>query len=74
MGHAIRVGDPRLERINIFIPGFLALEDLLLVELPLHRSPCEVVLLREETTSSRLSLEVEIDQFHLEDERKEQGE
>ena len=32
------------------------------------------MILREETALSRLSLEVEIDQFHLEDKREEQGE
>ena len=33
-----------------------------------------MAVLREETASSRLSLEVEIDQFHLEKEGEEQGE
>ena len=74
VGHTIRVGSPRLERIDVFVLGFLAREDLLPVELPLHRSPREVMILREETTLSRLSLQVEIDQFHLEDKREEQGE
>ena len=41
------------------MPGFLAREDFLPVKLPLHRSPLEVAALREETASSRLSLEVE---------------
>ena len=49
---------------------FLAREDLPPVEWPFHHSPCEVAALREETASSRLSLEVEIDQFSL----KEDGE
>ena len=44
----------------------------MLVELPC--SPREVAVLREETTSLQLSLETEIDQFHLEEEREEQEE
>ena len=52
------------------MPGFLAREDLPPVELPSHRSPREGAAPREETTSSRLSLEAEIDQFRL----KEEGE
>ena len=74
VGHTIRAGDPQLAQIDIFVPGFLTQEDLPLVELPLHRSPPKVVVPREETASSRLSLEAKIDQFHLEDEREEQGE
>ena len=60
VGHAIRVGNPRLAQIDVSMPGFLAREDIMLVELPLHRSPCEVAAPREETASSRLSLEIEI--------------
>ena len=44
------------------------------VELPSRRSPREAAVLRKETISSRLSLETKIDQFHLEEEREEQGE
>nr|POE75699.1 hypothetical protein CFP56_23247 [Quercus suber] len=55
-----------------FIKGGMTLltarEDLPPVELPFQRIPCEVVVSREETTFSRLSLEAEIDQFHLEEE------
>ena len=72
MGQAIRVGDPRLAWIDISVRGFLAREDLPLIELPFHRSPHEVATPREETTSSRLSLEAEIDQFRLEEERETQ--
>ena len=48
----------------------------MLVELPLlsRRSPCEDAIVREETTSSWLSFEAEIDQFHLEEEGEEQEE
>ena len=44
------------------------------VKPPSHCSPREVAVSREETASLRLSLETEIDQFQLEEERKEQGE
>ena len=44
------------------------------VELPSHHSPCEEVVLREKTASSRLSLGEEIDQFRLKEEKEEQGE
>ena len=74
MDHVIRAGDPRLARINVSVPDFLAREDPLLVELPFHRSPREVATPREETASSRLSLEAEIDQFRLKEEGKELGE
>ena len=43
------------------------------VELPSHRYPREEAVSREETASSCLSLEAEIDQFQFEEERKEQG-
>ena len=65
---AIRVGDPRIARIDVFMPGFLARRDLPPIELPLQRSPCKVAAPREEIASSRLSLKVEIDQFRLEEE------
>ena len=34
VGHAIRVGDPRLASINILVPRFLAREDIVQVKLP----------------------------------------
>ena len=34
VGHAIRLGDPKLRRIDISVPGFLAREDIVPVELP----------------------------------------
>ena len=73
MGHAIRVGDPQLARIDISMPG-LAREDIVPVELPSCCSPRETAVLREETASSRLSLEIKIDKFHLEEGREEQDE
>ena len=68
MGHAIRASDPKIHRIDISRPGFLAQEDFPSVELPLQRSPREVATSMEETTSSRLSLKAEINQFQLEEE------
>ena len=44
------------------------------VELPFHRSPREVAAPREETASSHLSLETEIDHFCLEKVEEEQEE
>ena len=41
------------------------------VELPHCRFPREAVILKEETASSRLSFEAEIDQFHLKEEGEE---
>ena len=42
----------------------------MLVDLSSRRSPRKAVVLRKETISLRLSLETEIDQFHLEEERE----
>ena len=74
MGHAIRVSDPRLACIDVSVLGFLAREDLSLVELPFHRSSREVAALREEIASSHLSFKTEIDQFRLEDKGEARGE
>ena len=64
----IKAGDPRIRRIDISIPGFLAREDIIPNGIPLVPILPAVVAPREETTSSRLSLEEEIDQFHFEEE------
>ena len=69
----IRVSDPRLARIDISVPGFLTWRDLPPVELPLQRSSRVVATLREEIASSRLSLEAEIDQFYLEEDKEERA-
>ena len=69
-GHVIKASDPRLRRIDVFVPGFLAREEVVLVKLPPILALPEVVAPREETASSRLSLEEEIDQFQL----KKEGE
>ena len=58
---AIRAGDPRLARIDVSVPGFLAQKDLPPVELPLQHSSREVGIPREETASSCLSLEAKIE-------------
>ena len=73
IGHAIRVGDPQLARIDVSIPNFLAQEDLPPVVLPLQRVLLEAAAApREEIASSHSSLEEEIDKFHF-DEDKTQG-
>ena len=59
--HAIRAGDPRLRKINVSVPGFLARKDVVPVELPPTLALPKVMASREETASSRLSLEEEID-------------
>ena len=74
MGNSIRVGDPWLARIDVLVPGFLAREDIVLVELPSHHAPFEVAVPREETASLCLSLKTKIDQFRLEEEGEEQEE
>ena len=43
------------------MPGFLAREDVVLVELPPQRALPEAVVQREETASLRISLKKEID-------------
>ena len=67
-GQAIKAGDPRLNCIDISKPGFLARRDLPPVVLPLQQVSQEVAAPREETDSTHLSLEAEIDQFHLDEE------
>ena len=79
-GHAIRAGSPRLARIDVSKPKFLAREDLKPVMLPGVRDPPLAVQLpppdnleaaapaEGETESSRLSLEEEIDEFYFEEE------
>ena len=60
-GQALRVGNPKLAKIDVSKPGFLAQRDLLPVELPIQCVPQEVAVLREETDSAQLSLEAKID-------------
>ena len=70
VGHAIRSSDPRLRQIDVFIPRFLARKDIVPVELPSQRAIPEATVPREETASSRLSFEEDIDQFQLEEEEE----
>ena len=77
IGHTIRVGDPRINRINVSKPDFLAQENLPPIRLPvqqisppliipLQQVPLEApVTVEEAIASSRLSLEEEIDQFRF---------
>ena len=63
MGQAIRARSPRLTRIDVSKPGFLARRDLPPVQLPPQRVLQEVAALGEGVDSSHSSLEAEIDQF-----------
>ena len=63
MDNVIREGDLRLAQIDVSVSGFLARKGILQVELPFHCSPYEAVVPRKEIASSRLSLEMEINQF-----------
>ena len=75
IGHAIRAGDPRINRIDVSKPDFLAREDLPPVRLPIQQIPPSLIIplqqvppeapvvAEEEIASSRLSLKEEIDQF-----------
>ena len=75
IGHAIRAGDPRINRIDVSKPNSLAQDDLPPVRLPVQQIPPQLVVplqqvpleasveAEEEIASSRLSLEEEIDQF-----------
>ena len=80
IGHAIRAGSPRLARIDVSRHGFLAPHDLppvvlpgvrdpyLAEQLPPVNEPGAAALIEEETESSRLSLEEEIDELYFEEE------
>ena len=75
IGHAIRAGDPWINRIDVSKLDFLAWEDLPPVRLPVQQIPPPLIIplqqvpleasvaAEEEIASSRLSLEGEIDQF-----------
>ena len=75
IGHAIRAGDPRVNRIDVSKPDFLAQEDLPPVRLPVQQIPHPLIIplqqvpleasivVEEEIASSQLSLKEEIDQF-----------
>ena len=73
IGHAIRTGDPQINRIDVSKPDFLAREDLPPVRLPVQQIPPPLIIplqqvpfeasvaVEEEIASSWLSLEEEID-------------
>ena len=67
-GQAIRTSSPRLARIDVSVPGFLASRDLPPVQLPTQRVFPAVVVPEEEAGSSHSSLEDQIDQFHFAEE------
>ena len=67
---AMKACDPRLARIDISMPGFLTQRDLPPVKLHIQHVSQEVAIPREEIAFTHLSLEAEIDQFHLEEEGK----
>ena len=71
MGHAISIGDPKLRRIDVSIPGFLAQEDIMPAGIPLVPTLPEVAPPRKGIASSRLSLDEEIDKFYLEEEKED---
>ena len=68
VGQAIRAGSPRLARIDVSIPGFLASRDLPPVQLLAQRALPAAVVLGEEAGSSHSSLEDQIDRFHFAEE------
>ena len=77
IGHAIKAGDPRINRIDMSRPDFLARDDLPPVKLPIQQFPPPLIVplqqvplktpvaAEEEIASSRVSLEEEIDQFRF---------
>ena len=67
-GQAIRAGSPRLARIDVSKPGFLARRDLPLAQLPIQRVLQEVTAPGEGVDSSHSSLEAEMNQFHFAEE------
>lgn len=82
VGHTIRVGDPRLARIKVSRPNFLALYNLPpvahpfqqfvpLVIQPVQQVPPETAVAREGIASSNSSLEEEIDKFQFEEEENQ---
>ena len=68
IGHAIRAGDPRINRVDVSKPKFLAQDDLPPVRLPIQQIPPQLIVplqqvpfeasveAEEEIASSRLSL------------------
>ena len=67
-GQAIKAGSPRLARIDVSIPGFLAATDLPPIQLPPQCAFLAMVIPEEEAGSSHSSLEEQIDQFQFTEE------
>ena len=67
-GQAIRAGSPRLARIDVSKPSFLARRDLPPVQLPIQHALPAPVVPGEGANSSHSSLEDQIDQFHFAEE------
>ena len=79
IGQSIRADSPRLARIDVSKPRFLARDDLRSVVLPVVQNPPPAAQLppqdnpevtaqaEEEAESSRLSFEEEIDEFYFEE-------
>ena len=77
VGQALRAGNPRLARIDVSKPGFLARRDLPSVVLPAQSNLPQLVVLLQQVplvaaliaegvaSSSHLSLEEEIDRFQF---------
>lgn len=75
VGHAIRSGDPWINRINVSKLDFLARDDLPPVRLPVHQIPPQLAIPLQQVpleakaaveriaSSSRLSLKEDIDRF-----------
>ena len=68
VGQVLKAGNPKLALVDVSKPGFIARRDLPPVVLPARPILQEVAIPREETASTHLSLEVEIDQFRLDEE------
>ena len=72
VGHTIRAGNHRLRKIDVSVPRFLTRKDVVPIEMPPILALPETTTPREETASSHLSLEEEIYQFQLKEEREKQ--
>ena len=82
VGHAIRSGDPWINRINMSKLDFLAGDDLPQVRLPVHQIPHQLAIPFQQVpleakaaveriaSSSRLSLEEDIDIFRFAEEER----
>ena len=68
VGQAVKAGSPRLARIDVSKPGFLARRDLPPVQPPVQRILQGVAAPREEIESAHSSLEAEIDQLRFNEE------